>query len=104
MADLGFIPNKGTIHLSEGADWVCSLDTPDVWEDGTESWVEFPDLDIRWDGFVNAAEGDVSFKIEQSETTAENIPQGSQFRLYAKFPTVPSTEYLWFRGAVKRHD
>ena len=104
MTELGFRPNRGTLILSEGADWICSIDSPDVWEPGTEVWVEFPDLDIRWDATVDPLTGVAGFKTEQSETTAEKVPNGSVFRLFFKAPGEPSAEYLWFVGKVKRID
>ena len=104
MTELGFRPNRGTLILSEGADWICSIDSPDAWEPGTEVWVEFPELDIRWDATVDPLTGVAGFKAEQSETTAENVPNGSVFRLFFKTPGDPSAEYLWFVGKVKRID
>ena len=104
MTELGFRPNRGTLILSEGADWICSIDSPDAWEPGTEVWVEFPELDIRWDATVDPLTGVAGFKTEQSETTAENVPNGSVFRLFFKTPGDPSAEYLWFVGKVKRID
>ncbi|MDO4606965.1 MAG: hypothetical protein Q4B12_06560 [Bowdeniella nasicola] len=105
MTVLGFVPNYGTIALSEGADWVCSLETDSVWPEGTSVWVDFPVLGIRWDAVVDAGRGVAAFRVEEPETVVEKVPQGARFRLMMSMPgESESTEYVWFTGEVQRHD
>ena len=104
MTVLGFVPSQGTLVLSRDADWVCTLDTDVAWPGGTEVWVEFPALDVRWDAVVTASSGLAAFRVEQDQTGPDVVPQGADFRIMMRQPGTPSTEFLWFRGEVQRHD
>lgn len=104
MTVLGFVPSHGTLVLSRDADWVCTLDTDVAWPEGTEVWVEFPALDVRWDAVVTASSGLAAFRVEQDQTGPDVVPQGADFRIMMRQPGTPSTEFLWFRGEVQRHD
>ena len=108
MTVLGFVPKHGTLILSRDADWVCVLrkkkPTVDPWPEGTEVWVEFPALDVRWDAVVTASAGLAAFRAEQDQTGPDVVPQGADFRIMMRQPGTPSTEFLWFRGEVQRHD
>ena len=104
MTVLGFVPSQGTMVLSRDADWVCTLDTDVAWPEGTEVWVELPALDGRWDAVVTASSGLAAFRVEQDQTGPDVVPQGADFRIMMRQPGQPSTEFLWFRGEVQRHD
>lgn len=97
---LGYTPNKATLLLSEGADWVCSLSEGGPWPAGTEVWCEVGGE--RWDADVSAEDGVAVFRVESAET--DLIATRAAFRIYYSIPGSPSTEYLWFTGNVKRVD
>lgn len=99
MANLGFKPNKGKLLLSDGADWICSLSTGEVWPAGTTCWVQVGDL-APWNAVVTEATGTASFKIES--TITDDVADGTEYTVYLRYPTSPTTEYAWFEDRVQR--
>lgn len=98
---LGYVPNPGSIVLSDGADWVCSLWEEGVsWEEGTEVWVVIGDS--TFDAVVTESEARASFLVQS--TDVDPIADGTKFTVYMRKPTTPTTEYAWFIGTVKRRD
>ena len=99
MTDLGYQPLRGKLLLSDGADWVVTLTTGEVWPDGTEVWCQVGDLD-PWDATVTESTGTAAFKVE-SEVT-DTVESGTEYTIFIKYPTTPTTEYAWFEDTVKR--
>lgn len=98
--NLGFVPNKGTVVFTEGADWVCALSSPgEVWPSGTECWIEF-DTEDTFAATVTESPAKAAFRVESDDVDA--IPAGTKFKLFLRFPGSPTTEYAWFIGSVKR--
>ncbi len=100
---LGYEPNDGQLILSEGADWVCSLqETDTTWPDGTTCRLEFPDLTGvgPFSATVTEETATASFVLQESVTTADNIPGGERFWIYL----VKENDFLWFKGKVKRDE
>lgn len=101
MTDLGFVPSRANLILSLGADWVCSLTSKgEVWPADTECWVEVDGLEDPWEAVVNETTATASFVVQSA--TTDPVDDGTNFRLYLRFPGTPSTEYLWFYGQVRR--
>ena len=96
---LGYKPIKGTLLLSDGADWVCTLTTGDVWPEGTTVWCEVGDLP-QWDAVVDEPTGTAAFVV-QSDVT-DPVESGEPFTIYLRYPSSPTAEYAWFEGKVKR--
>ena len=101
--ELGYTPNKGNLVLSEGADWVCSLQEKGVtWPEGTTCRLEFPDLDSvgPYSATVSEETATAAFVLQETDTRAADIPAGTKFRIYL----VKDDDFLWFYGAVKRYE
>ncbi|AXQ64403.1 hypothetical protein L3Y19_gp031 [Gordonia phage Neville] len=99
MADLGYEPLKGRLILTDGADWVVTLTTGDVWPAGTTVWAKVGDLP-QWDATVDASTGTASFKV-QSDIT-DTVPDKTPYFIYLRYPGTPSTEFAWFQDKVAR--
>ena len=97
---LGYVPNRGTIILSRGADWVCSLTDSAPWAADTEVWVEIEGVTEPWEAVVDEAASTASFLVQSADT--DPVPDGAKFWLYMRYPGSPSTEYLWWYGTVLR--
>ncbi|UAK38456.1 hypothetical protein K8O93_01225 [Gordonia bronchialis] len=97
---LGYVPNRGTIILSRGADWVCSLTDSAPWDADTEVWVEVEGVEEPWQAVVNEVTSSASFVVQSADT--DPVQDGAWFRLYMRKPGSPSTEYLWWYGTVMR--
>jgi len=101
--ELGYKPNKGNLILSEGADFVTSLQEKGVtWPEDTECRLEFPDLSGvgPFAAVVTEETATASFVLQETVTTADNIPAGSKFRIYL----VKENDFLWFYGKVVRDE
>lgn len=100
---LGYEPNDGVLILSEGADWVCTFQEQSAtWPEGTTCRLEFPDLDGvgPYSAIVSEESATAEFVLQETVTTAENIPNGTKFRIYL----VKENDFLWFHGKVKRDE
>ncbi|QIS16587.1 DUF7264 domain-containing protein [Nocardia arthritidis] len=101
---LGFDPINRTLVLSKGADFVHTVALADGPGFPTGTAVRIILLDATetvldtWSAVLTTTEA--RFVI-QSEL-ADLIPAGAKYRLYVSYPTTPTTEYLWFYGAVRR--
>ncbi|MFI7001348.1 hypothetical protein [Nocardia sp. NPDC050175] len=101
---LGYDPTNLTLVLSKGADFVhtVSLAAPSAFPTGTKVRIVLSNaaetvLDT-WQAVLSDAEA--KFVIQSD--LADAIPAGTKYRLYVSYPTTPTTEYLWFFGAVRR--
>lgn len=102
---LGFTPNQEPLILSEGADFICTLQEKNTtWPASTTCRIEFPDLDGigPYSATVTVATATAVFALDKTVTTAELIPGGSKYRLY--LVKSGTTDYLWFYGNVKRKE
>lgn len=104
---LGYVPNRGDLVLSEGADFVCSLQevdngTPVVWPDGTTCRMEFPELTGigPFNATVSEETGTASFVLDKTVTVGEDILDKTPFHIYL----VKENEFLWFQGKVDRQE
>lgn len=106
---LGYVPNTGALVLSEGADFVCSLQevqddgvTPVVWPEDTTCRIEFPELDGigPYSATVVEATGTASFVLQETVTLPEDIPDKTPFHIYL----VKENDFLWFHGKVDRKE
>ena len=98
---LGYQPNRGKLILSVGADWVCTLqEQRTTWPEGTEVWCEVDGQ--TWDAVVTPATATAAFVVQSDST--DSVDDGAEFRIYKRYPTSPTTEYLWFLGRVERQD
>lgn len=103
---LGYVPNRGALVLSEGADFVCSLQevdngVPVVWPEDTTCRLEFPTLDVDpIEAVVTEATGSATFILDKTATTATEVPDNSPFHIYL----VKDEEFLWFHGKVDRKE
>lgn len=101
---LGYEPNVGELILSEGADWVCSFQESGglEWPVGTTCVLEFPELTGvgPYSATVTESTSTAVFLLQETETTEENIPSGTLFRIYLH----KTNDFLWFRGKVKRYE
>ncbi|MFC4126449.1 LtfC-like domain-containing protein [Nocardia rhizosphaerae] len=101
---LGHDPTNLTLVLSKGADFVHTLALPagSVFPSG--SAVRIVVLDngdneiANWQAVLTETEARFVVQAE----LADIVPAGAKYRLYVSYPTTPSTEYLWFFGAVRR--
>lgn len=103
--ELGYSPNVATLVLSEGADWVCTLQEENTtWPTGTTCRIEFPELSGvgPYTATVTLATATAVFLLDKADTTADDIPSGSLFRIYLVKGT--TADYLWFHGKVKRKE
>ncbi|MFI5775969.1 hypothetical protein [Nocardia sp. NPDC051570] len=104
QTQLGYDPISRTLVLSKGADFVQTLALADGKFFPTGTAVRLVLLDAgeqtldTWNAVVTATEARF---VVQSEF-ADAIPSGAKYRLYVSYSTTPSTEYLWFYGAVRR--
>lgn len=98
MTDLGYKPLKGKLLLSDGADWVCTLSTGEVWPSGTAVWCQIGEQ--RWDAIVTPVTGTAAFTVESDVT--DSIASGTPYTVYLQFPGAPSVEYAWFEDVVRR--
>ncbi|QNJ57077.1 hypothetical protein L3Y21_gp033 [Gordonia phage Rabbitrun] len=99
MADLGYRPLKGRLILTDGADWVCTLSTGDVWPEGTTVWAKVGNLP-QWDAQVVEETGTATFVVQAAttDTVADNTP----YIIYLRHPGSPTTEFAWFQDKVSR--
>ena len=107
LIKLGYVPNTGALVLSEGADWVCSLQevdggTPVIWPDGTTCRLEFPELDSigPFDATVVELSGTASFVLDKTVTVGADILDKTPFHIYL----VKENDFLWFQGKVDRKE
>jgi|SRR5690606_14691845 len=99
---LGYEPNVGELILSEGADWVCSLQEEGAtWPVGTECRLEFPELTVGpYNAVVTESTATAAFVLQETETLETSIPQGTPFHIYLN----KENDFLWFQGKVKRKE
>ncbi|MEV6063857.1 LtfC-like domain-containing protein [Nocardia asteroides] len=100
----GYDPTNLTLVLSKGADFAHTV--------ALESGAVFPaETKVRivlvnasetvldtWQAVVSSTEA--AFVV--GSELADVIPAGAKYRMYVSYPTTPTTEYLWFYGAVRR--
>lgn len=108
MADLGYKPNPADLILSKGADFIHTI-TPDSgsYPAGMEAWIvllpqsgETPVA--TWDAICTSTE--ITWTIQADGVggvDAAFTANTKRFRLYVRFDTTPTTEYLWYFGKVK---
>lgn len=98
---LGFVPNKGQVILSTGADLIFNLESDgEAWPSGTTCQLKFPSQGLTFDATISGVV--ISFKVESA--SVDPIPNGAIFRIYLTRPTSPTSEYLWWTGTVARKD
>lgn len=101
---LGYDPSSRTLVLSKGADFLHTVALADgaVFPDGTTARIALLDTTEKvldtWTAVVTTTEAKFVIQAE----LADAIPAGAKYRLYVAYPTTPTTEYLWFYGAVRR--
>ncbi|MFR9750502.1 hypothetical protein ACL02S_05650 [Nocardia sp. 004] len=101
---LGYDPSNLTLVLSKGADFVhtIALEPGSVFPDGTQVRIEVLNAaDAVLDTWPAVIDGQDAVFTVQSER-ADAIPTGAKYRLYVSYPTTPTTDYLWFFGAIRR--
>lgn len=107
MADqkqLGYDPTNLTLILSKGADFVhtVALSSGVVFPTGTKVRIVLSNASEAVLDTWQAVVSDVEAKFVIQSDLADAIPAGAKYRLYVSYPTTPTTEYLWFFGAVRR--
>lgn len=101
---LGYDPTNLTLVLSKGADFThtIALEAGSQFPIGTKVRIDLLTsadavLDT-WNAVVGL--GEAVFTVQSDR--ADAIAAGAKYRLYVSYPTTPTTEYLWFFGAVRR--
>ncbi|MCM6774666.1 hypothetical protein NDR87_12965 [Nocardia sp. CDC159] len=104
QTQLGYDPTSRTLVLSKGADFVHTLALADgaFFPSGTTVRIVLFDAAERTLDTWNAVLTNTEAKFVVQSDFADAIPSGAKYRLYVSYPTTPSTEYLWFYGAVRR--
>lgn len=103
-AQFGFDPITRPLVLSRGADFIQRLvpAAGSFFPSGTEVWIALlshADAVIAtWNAAVTSSEA--AFHVQAD--AVDPIPDDIHYRLYVRYPTVPTSEYLWYRGPVRR--
>lgn len=103
ITKLGYESNTGQLLLSEGADFICTLQEEGAtWPALSTCRLEFPDLSGigPYSATVTVGTATAVFNLDKTVTTAALIPGGSHFRIYLVKGT--TADFLWFHGNVKR--
>lgn len=108
MATLGFKPERSTLILSTGADFILDLvpENDSWWPEGTVSHINLlSSAGSVIDTWTPAAvsEGVITYIVDADD--ADLIPDKSKFRLYIAYSEEePQLDYLRYYGQVARKD
>ena len=103
---LGFTPTSAPIVLSEGGDFLFSVNLTGgaTLPPGTTARIVWKNsANSVWNAVVEG--GSVIWQIQSSQTTAAIIPNGTKYSLFVSYPDgVQTDDYLWYTGWARRVD
>jgi hypothetical protein len=105
-SSLGFTPTSASIVLSEGADFLFSVNLTGgaTFPPGTTAWIAWKNTaNSVWNAVVEG--GSCIWDIQSAQTTAAIVPNGTKYSLFVSYPDgVQRDDYLWYTGWARRVD